>query len=69
MVPFFGTNVTQSIDPNTYNSKLGHYTGNFTDGEYKSKEEVSEMFKPNEQLVVMYMVCHLHQWKIDIIQH
>lgn len=49
MVPFFGTNVTQSIDPNTYNSKLGHYTGNFTDGEYKSKEEVSEMFKPNEQ--------------------
>ena len=49
MVPFFGTNVTQSIDDNSYNQRLGQFTGVFSDDEYKSKEEVLQMFKPEKQ--------------------
>lgn len=46
MQPYFGSNVTQNIGDDIYSTKLGGFTGNYTDGSYKQHRETENMFKP-----------------------
>lgn len=45
MQPFYGTNVTQNTHAdNMFSSKLATFTGNFKDGEYRPKKEITGLF-------------------------
>jgi len=46
MQPFFGSNVTQNTSSNLFSTKLSNFTGNYSDGEYKPKKEINNMFNP-----------------------
>jgi len=48
MQPFFGSNVTQNTSSDSFSTKLSNFTGNFTDGEYKTKKETENMFKTTQ---------------------
>ena len=63
MIPFFGAKITQNVDEYATRGKLETFTG--TSDNYRQKEEVKYMFKPQANITNVYGTGNLEGYQLD----